>query len=143
MAIDIHTGLGKSGQDTLLVEGGPGDVLYDELRLAFGERVAPWDPDESVAYAIRGGHSDGVAQALPGAKVHFVTQEFGTLAPLKVLHALREENRWHHHGQGTLDHKAKAGLLRAFRPNSHKWRSSVLQRGQELAEQAYSLAFVN
>lgn len=143
VAIDIHTGLGKSGQDTLLVEGGPGDRLYDELQATFGDRVAPWDPEESVAYAIRGGHSDGVNQALPEATVHFVTQEFGTLAPLKVLHALREENRWHHHGQGTLSHPAKKGLLNAFRPNSEKWRTAVLKRGQELAEQAYTLAFEN
>ena len=143
VAIDIHTGLGKSGLDTLLVEGGPGDVLYDELQAAFGDRVAPWDPEDSVAYAIRGGHFDGVNQALPEATVHFVTQEFGTLAPLKVLHALREENRWHHHGAGTLQHATKTGLLAAFRPNSPTWRSAVLQRGQELAEQAYSLAFSN
>lgn len=143
VAVDIHSGLGKYGEDTLLVEGGPGDALYDELHENFGPRVAPWDPEESVAYAIRGGHSSGVSQALPNAKVHFVTQEFGTLAPLKVLHALREENRWHHWGEGHTHHRSKTKILGAFRPNSKKWQTAVLGRGREVALQACRLAFAN
>ena len=141
VGIDIHTGLGKYGEDTLLVEGDSSTALYQEMEQAFGSRVAPWDAEESVAYAIRGGHPGAVVQNLPESTVHFVTQEFGTLAPLKVLHALREENRWHHWGDGTLDHPTKKRLLDAFRPDKEQWRESILTRGREVALQAVRMAF--
>jgi hypothetical protein len=148
VAIDIHTGLGKQGFDTLLVDGGPENVLYQQLEVAFGDHVAPWDPENSVAYEIRGGHSEGIRNSLTDTKVHFVTQEFGTLPPLKVLHALREENRWHHWGPGTekidhLEHPAKQNILHAFRPDLPNWRNAVIDRGMELAEQAKQLAFAS
>jgi hypothetical protein len=146
VAIDIHTGLGKRGHDTLLVEGGPENPLYQELETAFGDHVAPWDPDASVAYAIRGGHGQGVCNSLPETRVQFVTQEFGTLSPLKVLYALREENRWHHWGEGLNNpdsqlHTSKNRILQAFRPDSESWRKAVVERGVALAEQATRLAF--
>ena len=143
VAIDIHTGLGKSGEDTLLVEGEPDSLLYRELQGAFGERVAPWDPDAGVAYAIRGGHPAAIEHVVSNGTVHFVTQEFGTLAPLKVLHALREENRWHHWGDGAVDHSSKKTIMAAFRPDNRNWKTSIVQRGDELAQQAYLLAFEN
>lgn len=143
VAIDIHTGLGKSGEDTLLVEGEPDSLLYKDLQAVFGERVAPWDPDQGVAYAIKGGHPNAVERVISNGTVHFVTQEFGTLAPLKVLHALREENRWHHWGTGELDHASKKSILAAFRPDHPNWKTSIIRRGDELAQQSYRLAFSN
>jgi hypothetical protein len=148
VAIDVHTGLGKQGFDTLLVDGGPENVLYQQLAVAFGDHVAPWDPETSVAYEIRGGHGQGIRNNLPDTTVHFVTQEFGTLPPLKVLQALREENRWHHWGPGAqqdglLEHASKQNILGAFRPDRPKWRNAVIDRGLELAEQAKQLAFAS
>ena len=64
-----------------------------------------------------------------------------TLPPLRVLAALREENRWHHYGSGTLDHPAKRRLLAVFCPPSEWWREQVLRRGREVAAQACGLAF--
>ena len=141
VAIDVHTGLGKKGEDTLLVEAGRSDPLYVRLEACFGDRVAPWDAEESVAYAIRGGLPGLLPRLFPQATVNFVTQEFGTRPPLKVLHALREENRWHHFGEGHLDHPAKRRLLDAFRPDDPDWNLSVLARGEALFEQACALAF--
>lgn len=146
VAVDIHTGLGKQGHDTLLVEGGPDSALYQQLEATFGDHVAPWDPEASVAYAIRGGHGAGLAQTLPKTQVQFVTQEFGTFAPLKVLHALREENRWHHWGEPgdenkVMGHPSKQQLLQAFRPDSAPWRKAVVDRGLALMAQATELAF--
>src|SRR5438477_1244330 len=92
VSIDVHTGLGKHGEDTLLAD----------------------------------------------QKVYFVTQEFGTYGPMKVLHALREENRWHHYGAGTLDHPTKQILKETFYPQHETWRARVLHRGKELLEQGLS-----
>jgi hypothetical protein len=70
-----------------------------------------------------------IARALPGAELLFVTQEFGTYGTVRNLHALREENRWHHYGRGTLDHPSKRALKEAFNPDDEKWREAVLRRG--------------
>src|SRR5438093_7522380 len=61
IAIDVHTGLGKYGEDTLLVE----EEEYDALRSMFGERVAPSNPEKSVAYRIRGALDTMLPRAMP------------------------------------------------------------------------------
>jgi len=134
IAIDVHTGLGKHGEDTLLVEEGD----YDVLRSMFGERVAPSEPDRSVAYRIRGALDTMIPKAVPKAQVFSVTQEFGTYSATRVLHALREENRWHHYGAGTLDHPTKRILKETFYPQDETWQESVLNRGKELLKQGLS-----
>ena len=132
--IDVHTGLGQSGEDTLLIDATQDDPAYQALAAAFGERVAPWDADASVAYQIHGGHPAGLTRALAQAQVDFITQEFGTIPAIQVLHALREENRWHHWGSADILHKSKTRLLDAFRPDSRIWREAVLRRGLELLD---------
>ena len=134
VAIDVHTGLGPFGEDSLLVSTGE----QNRMRDIFGARVQPLDPDESVAYRIRGGFYPRV---LPRAKADFVCQEFGTYHPVRQLHALREENRWHQHGEGRVDHPTKRKLRDAFCPQDPTWRKSVLRRGAELIVQAVELAF--
>ena len=141
VAIDIHSGLGKSGEDTLLIDANRTDPLYVSLHEAFGDRVAPWDADTSIAYEIHGGHPAAVCRLLEKSKVEFITQEFGTIPSLKVLFALRQENRWHHWGEGHIHHGSKQGLLDAFRPNTEAWKKSVLKRGQEVLLQSAHRVF--
>ena len=134
VAIDVHTGLGPFGEDSLLVATGE----QNRMRDIFGPRVQALDSDESVAYRIRGGL---YPRLIPRAKVGFVCQEFGTYHPVRQLHALREENRWHQHGEGRVDHPTKTRLREAFCPRDATWRKSVLRRGTELITQAVKLAF--
>ncbi len=134
IAIDVHTGLGKYGEDTLLAE----EKDYNTLHAMFGERVTPLDAEESPAYRIRGALNSVLPQAVPKATVFAITQEFGTYGPTKVLHALREENRWHHYGGGTPGHPTKQVLKETFYPQDETWRARVLQRGAELLDQAVS-----
>ena len=51
-----------------------------------------------TGYKVRGGFLAGLQQQLPQANWYCVTQEIGTLAPLKVLKALRDENLYHIEG---------------------------------------------
>ena len=134
-AIDVHTGLGNYGEDTLLVE----QRNYIAARELFGERVAPLDPENSPAYQTSGAIDTMLPRVFPKAKISFVCQEFGTYSAVKVLHALREENRWHHYGAGTLDHPTKQKLKETFYPNDAVWRLRVLHRGRELFNQASTL----
>lgn len=135
LAIDVHTGIGKYGEDLLMSQR----ESYEPLRALYGERVVSPDPLKSASYPVRGALDTMYARALPKAKVFPVTQEFGTYSPIKVLHALREENRWHHFGAGTIEHPVKASVKRTFCPDDERWREAVLRRGAALLQQALSV----
>jgi hypothetical protein len=132
IGIDVHTGLGRFGHDLLLVER----PQYDYMRRTFGKRVILSEPEYGPAYRIRGGLHRLLSNALPSSDFRFMAQEFGTYNPIKVLHTLREENRWHHFGEGTLNHATKRALKAAFCPDSKQWRSRVVARGRAVVEQA-------
>lgn len=134
--IDVHTGLGKYGEDTLLVDSKD----YPRLQPIFGERVKAMEPEQGPAYRVRGG-LPSIFHALSGVDSYFVGQEFGTYSPMKVLHALREENRWHHHGGRTFDHPARRALKKAFCPDDETWRRAVLARGRDLLAKAIESFF--
>ena len=55
VAVDVHTGLGRFGVDTLLV-GAPNDRadLVTRMRAVFGNRVSSMDPERGPAYGVRG-----------------------------------------------------------------------------------------
>ena len=80
------------------------------------------------------------ARVLPDARVRFVCQEFGTLDSVRVLKALREENRWAHYGDGGVAHPTKLDLKEAFGPADLGWRNTVLKRGAVVIGQALTLA---
>lgn len=140
-ALDVHTGLGRRGEDTLLTEAGPGATPIARLGAALNRRLIDVTREDSVAYAIRGGMGAMLPRILPGVAVDFILQELGTYPPLAVFHALREENRWHHYGTGGLDHPAKRQLREALCPAAPRWRAQVVTRGIELARAAADWTF--
>ena len=135
LAIDVHTGLGRYAEDTLLVAA----EHYARLGPIFGKRIRAMEAKQGPAYRTRGGLADLLSAALPQARVDFIGQEFGTYNPVKVLHALREENRWHHYGAGMLTHPTKHALKLTFSPDDQSWRRAVLKRGRELLEESRGL----
>ncbi len=142
VVIDVHTGLGPFAYDTLFVHAGDkGSSIYLNMKRAFGERVASLDPEHGPGYRIKGAYDTMYLRVLGEDKVSFLTQEFGTDSAVDVLYALREENRWHHYGGGTVDHPTKRDLKESFGPNDDSWRTTVLQRGKTVFEQAIQLAF--
>ena len=135
-AIDLHTGLGRWGGDTLLLEAGRGATAPDALGSALGRRLVDVGAKPAVAYEIRGGLGAIMPHALPGVTMDFILQEIGTYPALAVFRALREENRWHHHGEGHLDHPSKRQILEHLCPASRDWRASAIRLGERLMRQA-------
>ncbi len=139
-AIDMHTGLGPHGEDTLILEPGVGTASVAELQAALrrpltGGNAAP------VAYTVRGSLGAALPRLLPGARVEFVLQEIGTWSTLRVISALREENRWHHFGEGGIDHAAKRGLLEALCPANPAWRAAAAALGADAVCRAAAWLF--
>ena len=140
--IDLHTGLGKAGEDTLLVEFVEEDPKLQQLRTKFGPRITSLDPKAGVAYAIRGGMQAGIEARFPNVEWTSITQEFGTVSPFKVIKALRAENRWNQwggsEGRETLHHWSKTDLLNTFNLRDIAWRNRLLERGNALFNDAMS-----
>ena len=126
-ALDVHTGLGPRGEDTLLVAAGSSPP--SGWAEALGKPLTDAAGDDPTAYVVRGSLAEGVSRALPHATLHAVTQEFGTEPLLPIIAALRDENRWHLHGEGSVDHWSKRRLREALCPADIAWRRAVVQRG--------------
>ena len=131
--IDFHSGLGKSGTYALLVDTDAGSAEHLMLRDTYGDRVQPWDADHGVAYKIRGGLPEAMTRLL-GSRTCVITCEFGTIAALDVLQALRTENQATHWG-GDLS-QARDGLMAAFRPQEKKWEEDIITGGMHVVNQA-------
>lgn len=139
-AVDFHTGLGDRGESTLILEPGTGAIAASELERVLGARLI--DPAAGQAvFRIRGGMGGALPQALPGAQIDFVLQEIGTCPTLKVLQALREENRCHHYSAAEANHPAKRDLLEALSPASAAWRRRAVAHGLTLLHAAAKWAF--
>jgi hypothetical protein len=141
VAIDVHTGLGRYGGDQLFVDAALSrPQAIATMRRWFGDRVQRSD-DSRAAYRALGAQQEMYERLFARAEIHFATQEFGTLHTVRVLAALRAENRWHHYAGGAVDHVSKHRLLAVFCPPDERWRTQVLRRGGELFAQACELAF--
>tara|TARA_B000000475_G_scaffold258933_1_gene241424 strand:+ start:770 stop:1867 length:1098 start_codon:yes stop_codon:yes gene_type:complete len=138
--IDLHTGLGESGEDALLVDLSPDDKKYIELEnQAFGHRIASLDPKAGVAYKIRGGMQKGTELRFPNINWTSITQEFGTIPGVSVIQSLRSESSWNHYsnkeGLDLLNHWSKKDLLAAFRPFDNNWENKIISRGDTFFNQ--------
>ena len=141
-ALDLHTGLGRGGEETLILEPGVCATPVAELERVFDRRFL--DPATGrTAYRIRGSMGGALPQALPGARIDFVLQEIGTLPPIAVLHALREENRWHYLCGAAPAYLAKQALRDALSPPSPRWRRQALERGLGLLRAAAAWTWNN
>lgn len=139
-ALDFHTGLGRGSEATLILEPGTGATAAPALERALGARLI--DPAAGQAvFRIRGGMGGALAQALHGTRVDFVLQEIGTHPTLKVLLALREENRCHHYCAPHARHPSKLALLEALSPDSASWRRRAVVHGMALLHAAAKWVF--
>jgi hypothetical protein len=134
-AIDMHTGLGPHAGDTLMTEPGVGATPMDELGKAL-QRPLAGGGAAPAAYTVRGSLGAALPRLLPDAQLDFVLQEIGTWSPLRVLGALREENRWHHYGERHPGHPAKRRLMETLCPASPAWREAAVALGADLVYRA-------
>jgi hypothetical protein len=140
LALDSHTGLGRRGSETLILEPGVGATPAEMLARALGRRFV--DPAAGQAvFRIRGGMGSALPQVLPGARIDFLLQEIGTRPTFAVLQALREENRAHHHAAESTRHAARLALLEALSPASADWRRRAVVHGLTLLHAAAKWMF--
>jgi hypothetical protein len=140
-AIDVHTGLGRRGQEALYFRSGQ-DQAKGAARLAesLGKDVVT-DVAANGAYEIRGMLSEVFQMLEPKPDWTFVLQEFGTYPVLKVVNALRQENVWYHQGIHDIGHPCRQHLKEMLAPVNRKWRDSVVERGVSLGKRVMEHVF--
>lgn len=133
-AIDLHTGLGPSGHDTLLVSANTTKEQFQKLDNMFPKHVESLDPNAGVGYEIVGDLHQGLEDRYNKIKWISITQEFGTFKPVKVIRASLTENRWTQWGQYDTESEAKEHwsrlkMLRTFNPDDSTWQQKIISRG--------------
>lgn len=136
--LDWHTGRGSFGSYALCVDLPVDSPRVARLRNTFGDEcVESFDPN-GVLYEIKGALGPWLEQQLPGVQYDCLLAEFGTYNAIRVLEAMRFENRTHLYGQhepGLLEQGRKR-MFEAFCPHSAEWREQVLASALRVAEQA-------
>ena len=146
-AIDHHTGLGPSGHDTLLLplELKKNDPeRFEKLQQLFPGHIELLDAESGVGYEIKGDIHQGLVNRFSNISWTYVTQEFGTFNPVKVIRANRDENRWTQWGDHIDENEAKNHwtryeLLRIFNPKDEIWQEKIVPRGNIVFDSAIQL----
>jgi hypothetical protein len=132
--LDLHSGLGKWGTYKLFAEVTKNSPRSQLLQQQFGsDRVLTLDPSDLV-YQSQGTFGRWCQASYPHLAYDFLLAEFGTYSMLRVLKALRAENRAHWWGQPEARSYqwAKQELAEVFVPQDRRWRDRALEQGVEL-----------
>jgi len=129
--IDVHSGLGVFGEDMLIVNRDQVNHWKGKISGRFEKPVIIPQPCGEEVYTSGGELSEGIHRVSQAAEVLCILQEFGTYNGLKIVRALAVENALYHRDGDSSDlRRAQRHLLNCFVPESRKWRSAVLYRGQ-------------
>ena len=132
VVLDVHTGLGPPGKDSMLVD------TEDERARAASFLTTAYSVESpfSAGAGANAGYEDAMGTGcLKGAfaekdDVLFVTQEFGTQPGVLVARALIIENQAYHAAPGSSQHDAAKQLLKeAFYVPTKAWRAAIVTRG--------------
>ncbi len=125
--LDLHTGLGRYAGCQILVE----PVHAPEIAW-YRQRFDPArvvSVAESGAYAARGVMGAWLGRHAEARRYRFACVEIGTHSSLRVLRALRAENRAHRFsapGSGSYE-RAKRELVECFCPANTTWRRRTVR----------------
>lgn len=137
--IDLHTGLGDFAVGEPIFRGGLDEGAMRRARDWYGAALTVSQDGTSSSTPIIGNTASAIAASLNRDQVlTAITLEFGTLSPAEVLTALRADN-WLHL-QDTPDPilamQIGQQMKNAFYPVDPAWRTAVIARAREVADQA-------
>jgi len=126
--LDFHTGLGKHGTYAIFPCGTEDISWYTKHFHSIAQ---------ASLYDIEGDFATWFKHQKLAKSVRSVIVEFGTYHIVRVLSALRNENRLHHFSKNvSVDDAVKQELLESFCPTSTQWRQSSVSQGLLIVSQA-------
>ncbi len=140
--VDLHTGLGDYGHYKLLLADKKWTKQARYVAEIFGKDTVEIQ-DGQTAYPAIGTMAKYLGNRIPEQGYCCLTAEFGTYKPIKVLGALRAENRAYFHAEqfGKSYKMAKAVALEAFCPKDISWRNGSIKTGLDLISHAIKIGF--
>ena len=147
--LDVHTGLGPRGQDTLLVDHGSLDDAERLFGKGAGSTPAPYQTQLLSGSAGAGGAGDGYEDTRGITLSCYprlfkavewslsMAQEFGTVSGAQVLMTMAEENMAFHSGVPMGPYGQM--IYEVFAPRSQSFYSETLARGLLLLTQAQAI----
>lgn len=140
--LDLHSGLGPWGGQQWLIDDLTGSprATWATTHLGASVRAA----DDRVVYRALGTMTGDLRTRVDSCEYVGVTAEFGTYSALRVLGALRAENRAHFHSApGSSDYEtAKQQLVETFVPASPAWRERAVAGALTLIDRACAASSV-
>jgi hypothetical protein len=136
--LDLHTGLGASGTYKLLLNESEESSRYPWYVETFGaESVEPHAAPGGTAYTASGLFGEWMQDHFNDRDYRSAVAEFGTCGVIRVLAAIRAENRAHHYApEGSSVHRwAKGELLECFCPRDSAWRRQVVASSLGIIDQ--------
>lgn len=136
--LDMHSGVGKWATYALCIDLPESEVRVEQLKREFGQREVQGFSTDGVLYEIRGALGPWLAECAPDVQYDCLLAEFGTYPGVRVLSALRYDNRVHQHAANVprLKYEARARMLETFCPGATAWRRSVITRALGVVAQA-------
>ena len=134
--LDLHTGVGARGRLLLLTRHAPDDPEMNQLAASFGrDLLVPWLPDGPK---VRGEFIPWLDHHLDVERYEGLVAEVGTVGPVRLLTALRAENRAHHHGEpeAPATEAARERLATVLNPMDPRWRKRSVLVGVRLVQRA-------
>lgn len=147
--IDVHTGLGPQGVDTLLLEG---ETAHKKVRAAFDRPgLEKWRIEDTISNTDAdatggGGYTDTVGYTKHVGELLFAdnpdvlcfSQEFGTVPGVFVLRAMRREHAAYHYGSPAEKAAAAEECRSVFYVRKKSWKKNIVTRGFEVFEQGFN-----
>ncbi|MEM9832848.1 MAG: DUF2817 domain-containing protein [Bacteroidota bacterium] len=126
--IDFHTGLGKLGQSSFYLENI--SERQQQAELLLGQPIILARAEKTQSYQTQGSLTAYLQQFYASSDYLMLTQEIGTLSPVKILRRLREENFYYQY-QPDRRQLSAVRLRDAFSPENDQWRRKAVQAGVE------------
>ena len=139
--LDFHTGLGQWGEFKLLLDSenaASEGVGWTRFTQGFSSSVIEPVNRNGQDTQVVGSLGEWCRQRFSDRCYDVVCAEFGTYPALKVLAALREENRAHHWDQASVGNtwRAKRSLAEVFAPKHPGWRDKAVRDGMRIVNSA-------
>jgi len=141
VTLDVHTGLGPSGMDSMMVSS---EQTRAKAAAVFKTAYTVESPLSEGSNAASGYQDALGVSVLRGMWPHAsevldVTQEFGTVAGIFVARATILENAAYQHAPGSPQHTATRAMLKdVFMVPTTAWKRSVVDRGLAAFREAAS-----
>ena len=129
--LDFHTGLGAMGDYRLLLDEAEGSARFDWIASHFGRaHIVPWGAEDATAYTSHGLMGTYLKERFKDSLYCWAAAEFGTYGPLRVLAALRAEQRAYFYAESNsaASIHARREMMEVFCPASREWRERALNK---------------